>query len=467
MTTATTTRPPQILVVDDDQALAETLGDGLSLRGFDAQVVFSGEDALSRLSKDRFDAVLTDLRMKGADGLTVLAAVQKTSPDTPVLVMTAWGAVDSAVECIRQGAAHYLTKPFKLEELILFLDRALSETRVRREATALKRSLKERYAFRTLLGRSEAMQKVLEVAERVAESAAPVLITGETGTGKGLVARALHAQGPRASKAFVTVNCAALPGNLLESELFGHAKGAFTGAAGPRDGLFVEADGGTLFLDEVAELPVELQAKLLDVLERGRVRPVGADAERPVDVRVLAATHQHLGERVAKGQFRADLLYRLDVIELAMPPLRSRREDIPVLVDHFIAEARRRHSNTRIASCSPDALRLLMSWSWPGNVRQLEHVLERAAVLAKGPEVGPDDLVLPAVTREAGEGFAGPVVPLREMQRQYAAWAFERLRGRKQATADALDIDLKTLNRLLNAAPYRSAVEAPETVGGD
>src|SRR5215472_13723846 len=332
---STSVRLPRVLVVDDHLDMAETLADGLRDRGYEALAVASSRDAAARLSAEPVDALVTDLRMPDIDGIGLLALSRKLDPTRPVIVMTAYSAVESAVEAIRQGAYHYLTKPFPLDELALFLGRGLDEVRVRREATALRTTLKERFSFANILGKSEPMRALFEVLERIKDADVPVLITGETGVGKGLVARALHAASGRSPRPFVAVNCASLPENLLESELFGHVKGAFTGATQSRGGLFVEADHGTLLLDEIGEMTPALQAKLLHVLESGTLRAVGASKERQVDVRILAATHRDLRERVRSGQFREDLLYRLDVVTLELPALRHRREDIPLFVDHF------------------------------------------------------------------------------------------------------------------------------------
>jgi two-component system response regulator HydG len=366
--------------------------------------------------------------------------------------MTAYSAIDSAVEAIRQGAHHYLTKPFKLDELVLFLDRALDELDVRREAKTLRAALKEKTSVANVLGKSKAMQEVLDVVERVAPADVAVLLVGETGTGKGMIARAVHAESGRASKAFVQVNCAALPENLLESELFGHVKGAFTGATANRDGLFAEAHGGTLFLDEIGEMAPALQAKLLHVLESGTVRAVGASKERRVDVRILAATHRDLRERVRAGLFREDLVYRLEVVTIELPALRHRREDIPIYLDHFLAAARAKHPRSTVERIGAEAMQRLMDHAWPGNVRELEHVVERLVLLGRGAEVTAAEL--PAtITAPAAPGlpaaFEGGILPIRDVQRRYAAWALEQMGGHKTRTAEALGVDGKTLAKWL------------------
>jgi len=444
----------RVLVVDDERALAETLAEGLEERGYEAVAVGGGVPARALLAKETFDVLVTDLRMPDLDGLALLAASKALNPSLPVIVMTAYGAIDTAIEAIRQGAYHYLTKPFKTEELSLFVERALDEAAVRLEAATLKKNLRDRFSLANVLGRSAAMREVLDVVERVLDVATPLLIVGETGTGKGLLARAIHAQSERAARPFVTVNCAALPENLLESELFGHVKGAFTGATGARAGLIMEAGEGTIFLDEIGEMPLGLQSKLLDVLERAVVRSVGSDQERRVEARFLVATHRDLRRLVTEGRFREDLLYRLDVVTLELPPLRHRRDDIPELVSHFLAEARARHPRSPVEGFSSAAMTKLLAYDWPGNVRELEHTVERAVLLGRSAEIGVEDASLRSRdVRGDGPAFAGPVVPVREMQSRYAAWALEQLGGRKLVTAEKLGIDDKTLARWLAREP--------------
>jgi len=439
-----------VLVVDDDRDMCGVVAEGLVDRGWNATAVSSSSEAMSKLGEP-FDAVVTDLRMPGVDGLELVAASRKLAPERPVIVMTAFSAVDTAVESIRRGAYHYLTKPFKLDELDLFLARALDESRLRTRATALERAMRDRFSLQAMVGASESMQRVFDLAARVANAATPILLLGETGTGKGLLARAVHAESQRAGGAFVTVNCAALPETLLESELFGHKKGAFTGATQSREGLFPQATGGTLLLDEIGEMPLPLQAKLLDVLERNVVRPLGSDTERSVDARVIAATHRDLRERVAAGQFRQDLLYRLEVVVVELPALRHRRDDLPLLIGRFLAQSQARHPGSPLRRFSKGALERLMAHDWPGNVRELENVIERVVLLARGEEA--DASELPATVGAhptSGLAFTGAVVPMREMQRRYAAWAYEKLGATKAQTAEALDVDVKTLAKLLS-----------------
>jgi two-component system response regulator HydG len=442
--------PVRILIVDDKLALADTLADGLADRGYDARAVGSSREALAAIRAGRVDLLVTDLRMPELDGLALLDAARLAVADLPVIVMTAYGAIDSAVESIRKGAYHYLTKPFKFDELLVFVERALAERSLRRETVALKKALRDRFSIHGLIGTSPAMQRVLAVIERVARTDVSILLTGETGTGKSAVARAIHGESARATGPFVAVNCAALPEPLLESELFGHVKGAFTGATADRAGLFAEADGGTLLLDEIGEMSPALQAKLLHVLESGQIRPVGSTRERAVDTRVLAATHRDLHQRIQDGTFREDLLYRLDLVTLEMPALRDRRDDIPAFLAHFVAAARQRHPGSRVTGFSREAIGRMLDYGWPGNVRELAHVVERCVLLGDHGEVG--EAELPPRIRAAAEprrSLHGEVTAIREVQRSYARWAFDQLGGHKARTADKLGIDVKTLTKWL------------------
>ncbi|MFZ5445172.1 MAG: sigma-54-dependent transcriptional regulator [Myxococcota bacterium] len=437
---------PRVLIVDDKAELAASIADELREQGFNATPLSDPDEALALVREGRHDALVTDLRMPGHDGLELLAASRSAAPEAPVFIMTAFSAVDSAIEAIRRGAYHYLTKPFSVGELALFLTRALDEAKVRRESRALTRSLSG--SLSTLVGQTAAMKEVVDLVRRVAAADVPVLLLGETGTGKGLVARALHAESGRAARPFVNVNCAALPEQLLESELFGHARGSFTGATSSRSGLFASAEGGTLFLDEIGELAPPLQAKLLSVLETGRYRAVGEDRERSADVRIVAATHRDL--RTA-ANFRQDLRFRLEVVAIELPPLRARREDIPLLVEAFIAQSRERHPHSPVRRLGAAALEAFQRYPWPGNVRELQHVIERAVLLGRGEELSAADLPRPvAASEKTGPEFGDRVVPMRELQRRYAAWALEQQQGHKRRTCEALDIDLKTLNRLLD-----------------
>jgi two-component system response regulator HydG len=444
-------RRARVLVVDDNVEMARTLAEGLADRGYEAIATGSGRDAIERLGGQPFDAVVTDLRMPNVDGLELLAASRRLDPDRPVIVMTAYSAIDTAVESIRQGAYHYLTKPFKQDELAIFLGRALDEVRVRREASALKTALRSRFSAARILGQSAGIEAVRDRIQRLADAPAPVIIFGETGTGKGLVARALHADSQRLDRPFVSVNCAALPEALLESELFGHVRGAFTGATADRAGLFAEADGGSLFLDEIGEMAPALQAKLLHVLESGTVRPVGSGKEREVDVRIIAATHRNLGNAVRDGKFRQDLLYRLDVVSIVIPPLRDHREDIPALTEHFLGEVRAKYPQSPVRGFSAEALAEMGRYRWPGNVRELAHAVERLVLLARTPEIPAADLREIIKASDPGETleFHGDILPFREVERRYATWAVGQTGGNRSKAAEKLGVDRKTLRKWL------------------
>ncbi len=443
----------RVLVVDDQPQMVDAVADALrdSERGYDVVATVSSTEALALLTREPFDALITDLRMPDLDGLELIAAARRVAPECQILVMTAFSAVDTAVESIRKGAYHYLTKPFKMAELLLFLERALGETSLLRETKALRRALGENAVAAGVPFVSAVMRETMAIVDRVADADIPVLILGETGTGKGVVARAIHGASNRAKGPFVTLNCAAMPEALLESELFGHVKGAFTGAASPRPGVFVEASSGTLFLDEIGEMAPPLQAKLLHVLESRTVRPLGGTGERAVDVRILAATHRDLRAAVERGAFRQDLLYRLEVVSLEIPPLRHRRDDIPLFVARFLEAARGRHPKSPVTEIGHDALKALIDHDWPGNVRELLHAVERAVLLGRASSATPADLPPSVVTPRAATAtlFTGDVIPARDLQRKYAAWALEQLGGRKMLTCEKLGIEPKTLARWL------------------
>jgi len=444
----------RILIVDDHLEMAAMLAEALQEAGFLTEALASGERALERLEAGGVDALVTDLRMDGMGGLELLAASRRLDPKRPVIVMTAYGAIDTAVDSIRQGAYHYLTKPFPPEELEIFLRRALEERQLHSETLRLRKALREHQGIEGLVGSSPAMREVVDLVDRLAVVDVPVLIQGETGTGKSLVAGAIHARSNRSKAPFVSINCAALPEPLLESELFGHAKGAFTGATADRPGLFAEAEGGTLLLDEIGELPLTIQAKLLHVLERGSVRPVGSNRERKVDVRVLAATHRDLHDMALQQKFREDLLYRLDVVTIEIPALKHRKEDILPLVEHFLGIFRARFPHSPVEGFTSAVLARFLDYPWPGNVRELSHLVQRMVVLGRQPKADVEDLPQ-AVRFDSGNPMDvfSKVLPARELQHRYAQWALERCSGLKSRTAEALGIDIKTLNRWLQGGP--------------
>ena len=375
---------PLILIVDDDSPHRSMLRTVLRGWGYAVEEAEDGAAAVEQVRARAFDAVLTDVRMARLDGIAALREIREWNPSIPVLIMTAWSSVQNAVDALRLGAYDYLTKPLELDELKLALERALDHTRLARESQEPGRAQSE--ASSLLLGRSEAMRELVEMVETVAPTEATVLVSGESGTGKELVARAIQAASTRRDKPFVTINCAALAENLLESELFGHEKGAFTGADRRREGRFVQAHGGTLFLDEIGEMPLSLQAKLLRVLQQGEVQRVGCDETIKVDVRVIAATNRVLADEVAAGRFREDLFYRLNVIGLEVPPLRARREDIPLLASTFLERHAAANRKT-IKGFTPQAMDAMLRYGWPGNVRELENAVERAVILSGGEYV--------------------------------------------------------------------------------
>jgi two-component system response regulator HydG len=442
----------RILVVDDDGEMADTVGEYLSGKSYRVETVVGGKAAIQALKRKEFDAVITDLRMDGADGFDVLAASRTSDPERPVIIMTAYGSIDGAIEAVRNGASNYLTKPFKMEEAALTLEKAFAERGLRKENEQLRRVAEERLGFRNLIGKSPVMQQLYDLLERVSATSSPVLLYGESGTGKELVARALHHGGPRARAPFVAVNCAAIAESLLESELFGHQKGAFTGATESKKGLFLEADGGTLFLDEVGEIAVPLQAKLLRAIETSSVRPVGGGQERKVDVRIVAATNRDLAHAVQEKRFREDLYYRLNVIPIHLPPLRARKEDIPLLVNSFVERFYEQHPGSPRREISTEVMKRLIELPWPGNVRELRNAVERLLILARGKRIDARDLsqAVPEPLPEAMAALAAEIVPLRVMMRRYIEWVLTQTRGNKLRTAQLLGIDASTIYRMLS-----------------
>jgi len=445
----------KILVVDDHLEMTEVLRDHLTDAGYEVLTATGGAEAIDAIGRLPPDLVVTDLRMKEVDGFDVLAAALSTDEDMPVIMMTAFGAVDTAVDASKRGAYHYVTKPLRLDEILVYVERALGERGRRVENRSLRRLAHERTGLGQMIGRSPQMQQVYELCERVAQSRAPVLIRGESGTGKELVARGIHLGSPRRDAPFVAVNCTALPNNLLESELFGHVRGSFTGATTARRGLFVEADGGTLFLDEIGDMDVGLQAKVLRVLEDGEVRAVGSDASQRVDVRIVAATNQDLSRRVRDGAFREDLLYRLDVVRIQLPPLRERPQDIPLLVDKLLSDARQRNGYSPVRALTDDAIAMLGRQQWPGNVRELANLLERLVVVGRtetvgaaeiealqaNPDVDPTELDSP-LARARTE-----LIPLRQLEADYIDWVIGRCGGNKTRAAEILGVDVSTIHR--------------------
>jgi two-component system response regulator AtoC len=421
----------RILIVDDDEALRESLALVLSAEGYEVSSAPDGAAALALVTEATFEVVLCDLRMPGMDGMELIPQLARRAPATTILMMSAYGTADLAIEAMKRGAYDYLAKPFQPSEVLLAIRKARERERLRRANALLQREVARAVGERPIVAASKPMIEVLELIERAAEFKATVLLTGESGTGKEVLARAIHAQSGRRDESFVAVNCGAIPEALLESELFGHAKGAFTGADRARRGLFVEADAGTLFLDEIGELPLALQVKLLRVLQEEEVRPVGESKSRKVDVRVLAATARDLEREVAEGRFREDLFYRLDVVRVRVPPLRERREDIPLLADHFLARFRQMLGKD-VRAITDEALARLVAYPWPGNVRELENVLERAVILTRSERIGPDEL--PPALADAAAPPATPRAGDLSLRRARRAFESELIRKALAAT---------------------------------
>jgi two-component system response regulator AtoC len=397
----------RILIVDDDDSLRESLELVLAAEGYEVLTAAEANEALEVVQRTPVDVILCDVRMPGIDGLELLPQLVRRLPGCTIVMMSAFGTEDLAIEAMSRGAYDYLAKPFQPSEVLLTLRKAKERERLRRTADLLRRDVERSLGERPIVAASPAMIEALEMVERAAEVKATVLLTGESGTGKEVLARAVHAQSTRRGEPFVAVNCGAIPDTLLESELFGHARGAFTGADRAQRGLFIEADGGTVFLDEIGELPPSLQVKLLRVLQEEEVRPLGEAKSRQIDVRVVAATARDLEQEVASGGFREDLFYRLNVLRIHVPPLRERRRDIPLLADHFLA-----HSSATlgrpIEGMTDDALERLVAFHWPGNVRELENVIERAVILARGSQIGLSELPANVVSPEVVPGEVAP-----------------------------------------------------------
>jgi DNA-binding NtrC family response regulator len=444
---------PRVLIIDDETAILETLRILLRGAGFEVFTAAGGQKGLEALSEVHPDFVLSDIRMPGVTGIQILEAAREMDPTLPVILMTAQASLQSAIQAVNQGAFHYIQKPFSNDELLVICRRAAEARELKVENQALKREIRRRDASEATrpAGRSRGFGEVLRLAETVAPTDSTVLISGESGTGKEVVARYIHALSERAGGPFVSINCAALPENLLESELFGHIKGAFTGAVRDKQGLFIAARAGTFFLDEVGEMTPATQVKLLRVLQERELVPVGATEPIPVDVRIIAATNKDLEEEIRRGSFRSDLYYRLNVITLHLPPLRDRVDDVPILAEHFLGRfaASRGRPAPRL---TPDALLALQAYDWPGNVRELENALERAVVLSGDGDIQASALPV-RITSEKSKPLvseqphANP--PLEIIERAYILWVLQAEGGNKTRTAEVLGIDPSTLYRKL------------------
>ena len=442
---------PLILVAEDEDLMRAILSGLLEAAGYRVALAASAEEALERFTAEDVAVTLTDIRMAGMDGLALLDRVKDIDPEALVVVMTAYSSVDSAVAALRKGAYDYVTKPFVNEDLLQSLRNALRQRELFRENRALRRELDRRYSFSEIVGTSEALQSVFRLVEKVAATNTNILIQGESGTGKELVARAIHHHSPRSGRPFVAINCGALPETLLESELFGHTKGAFTGAIANKPGLLRAAEGGTIFLDEIGEVTPAMQVRLLRAVQEHEVLPVGASAPVHFDARIICATNRDLEREVSEGRFREDLFYRLNVIELHLPPLRERREDIPLLVRHFVARTAAEQSQPE-KQFPREAMAAMINYAWPGNVRELQNAVERAFTLSGG-EIDLDSL--PPRVRDAAGGAAAVRDPdglrptLAEVERRYLFETLAAVNQDKTRAANILGIDLSTLYRKL------------------
>jgi DNA-binding NtrC family response regulator len=451
-------KPSRILVVDDDRAMCQLLIDLLREDGYEADVAYDGESALEKCRTTRFDLAITDLMMPKMRGIELVQRLREIDASALVLLITAFGTIENAVEAMRAGAFHYVTKPFHNDEILIQVKRALEQKTLQEELKRLRTEVQARNRFQNIIGQSSAMQIVFETIAQVSDLPANILIEGESGTGKELIARAIHCNSSRATGPFIPVNCAAIPETLLESELFGYVRGAFTDARRDRPGLFREASGGILFLDEISEIPITLQAKLLRVLEDKEVRPLGANQSEKVDTRVLSASNRFLDELVRNGKFRQDLYYRLNVIRIELPTLRHRSEDIPLLVKHFVekfADSAKRN----VEGIQDEALAALRSYDWPGNIRELEHTIERAVLLGKGALIGVEDLPDHLVARgESAIVLAQALAKqftLRDLEREYIGKVLETAHGNKTEAARILGVDRTTLYRKLEEYKFK------------
>jgi two-component system response regulator HydG len=443
----------RILIVDDERSMCELIQTDLRLRGLTAAWFTSADEALRALKAESFDTVLTDVRMPGTSGLQLCEQVAANRPDIPVVVMTAFGSLETAVAAIRAGAYDFITKPIEMDLLALTLERAVKHHQLQEQVKTLQGALDRSHRFGDMIGSSGAMQELFEQLARVADSESSILITGESGTGKELVARSLHKRSRRAAGPFVAVNCAAIPEALLESELFGHTRGAFTDARTDRKGLFLEATGGTLFLDEIGEMPLPMQAKLLRALEDSQVRPVGSDREIPFDVRLLSATNRDLEVAMEERRFREDLYFRINVIPIEVPPLRARGTDVLILAQHLVGTLAER-SGKSVTGISENAAERLLNYSWPGNVRELRNVVERAVALTRYDKIAVEDLPPKIRDYRSSQVFVGgddptELMSLEDLERRYIRHVLQTVGDNKSVAARILGLDRKTLYRKL------------------
>ena len=438
----------KILIVDDEKSMCQYMSIMLRKTGYDVKTVHNGKKALQEIKESSFDVVITDIRMEGMDGIELLGAIKETNPTLPVIIMTAYASTKTAIDALNHGAFYYLIKRAKNDEIKMVIRNALDMHRVKSENVFLKKQLKKKDEFKEIIGKSEEIQGVFNLVNKVADTDSTILISGESGTGKELIAKAIHYRSGRASAPFVSINCGALPENLLESELFGHVKGSFTGAIRDKEGMFKVASGGTFFLDEVGETTLAIQVKLLRVLQEREIIPVGGTAPIKVDVRLIAATNADLEKAVKEERFRADLYYRLNVIPVVIPPLRDRRDDIPLLVDHFLRIASERSGRRK--TVSKEAMDLLSSYDWPGNVRELENIVERACILQEGDDFRIEDL--PDKVRHHSQERRKVVMQetqmtLDELEKEYLVSVLEETSWQKKKASAILGINASTLYR--------------------
>jgi two-component system response regulator HydG len=442
-----------LLIIDDERAIREACREVAQSLGFSTHVADSAEQAYRALELQNFDAVLLDLRLPGAGGLDALRRIKERRPEAVVIVVTGYGTVQSAVQAMKNGAYDYVTKPFSVDELKLLLERVGSHLKLKSENRLLREKVKSKQGFGGMIGRAPEMEKLYRIIAKAANSVHPVLILGESGTGKEMVARSIHYSGPFRDKPFLPVDCGSLVPTLIESELFGYVKGAFTGANQNKDGLLAMAEGGTIFLDEVGELPVDLQAKMLRAIQEKEVRPVGSTRRIPINVRILAATNRDLEQAVTQGSFRRDLYFRLNVLSLRIPALRERRQDVPLLVEHFMERMMRASGLEK--TLTDEAMKALLAYDWPGNVRELENCLERSYAFSSGPLIHTTDLPpeianvpVPESSNGNGNGH-GKIIPIAELEKQTILQALTELNGDKLQAARLLGIGKTTLYRKL------------------
>lgn len=444
----------KILVIDDDPEMCNLLKEVLSGEGYSLTTNTESGEAIELLKREDFDVIITDLMMEGIKGLELLQESKKIAPLTPVIIITAFGTIESAIKAMKMGAYDYITKPFQLDELIITVKKAVENRLLKKEVSRLKKEVTQRYQFHNIIGRSGSMQKIYDLIERISDTSSNVLITGESGTGKELVAKAIHYSGRRKEGKFVAVNCAAIPETLLESELFGYRKGAFTDAKIDKKGLIFEAHEGTLFLDEITEMAYPLQAKLLRVIEEKEVRPLGDTYSYPVDLRIIATSNKDIKSLIQQGKFREDLYYRLKVVDIEMPPLRERKEDILLLAENFLKRFSE-EMGKEIVGLSEKVKKIMLNYSWPGNVRELENIMERAIILCQNKIIHPEDLppsMIQQTEENALERALRQGLSLDQLEKEYIKKVLLQVGGNKSRAAEILGLDRKTLYRKLKGS---------------